>query len=102
MVAILPYPNQLPSDYAKSLVPSSGPTPSPTPSPTPGVWAPVPGSTATSPPPPPAYQMGGVWVGTVPPTGASYGWLWLNSSNNGLYVFGDPAPGTWTQIGTNW
>ena len=103
MAGPLPYPYQLLSDYAKSRV--SAPTPAPAPVSTSSVtvwFPPQQSATKIPPPPPPAYQLGGVWVGTIPPVGPSYGWLWLNSNNNCLYVFGDPSPGVWSQIGTNW
>jgi len=92
----LPYMKQLPQDYAKSLVSPAVPSTVPPPTyvnipQTPPVEV-SPGS--------PAYQLGGVWVGTTPPANPAYGWLWLNSNNNGLYVYADP--GAWTQVGTNW
>jgi len=97
-MATLPYMYQLPSDYYTKNLPTAPP---------PVVTEPEPIVIGVIPPvsygtPDEAYQMGGVWVGTVPPASPSYGWMWLNSANNGLYVFGDPAPGVWSQIGTNW
>jgi hypothetical protein len=98
-MAILPYMRQLPQDYYQKNYPEPAPTPPPTPS------APVfpilfPPSQPTPVPPTIGGQFGGPWYGSTPPTNPQYGWLWLNSNNNGLYAYGDP--GVWTQIGTNW
>ena len=97
MASPLPYMRQLPQDYyAANYVP-------PSPSVVVPPVIPNPNSPVTSTPPvtPTApFQMGGTWVGTSPPNNPAYGWMWLNSSNNGLYVYTDP--GVWTQVGTNW
>ena len=99
MAGPLPYMNQLPQDYARSLIPVTAPAEA----------VPVVPFTVVSPtyvPPEPASPgspstgTGGAYVGSSPPSSPSYGWLWLNTNNNGLYVYGDP--GVWTQIGTNW
>jgi len=92
---------QLPGDYYRNNIPTPAPAVSVSPVestpgfPTSGTYLP-PGIE----PPVPPFQSGGVWVGTTPPDNPGYGWLWLNSSNNGLYAYSDP--GVWTQIGTNW
>jgi len=98
-MAILPYMYQLPSDYYKKNYATPEETTPPPPAFVPPPVLPV---DTLAEPITPAYQVGGAWVGTSPPANPAYGWLWLNSNNNGLYVFGDPSPGVWTQVGTNW
>ena len=95
-MATLPYMYQLPQDYYRNNFPVSAPVPTPAPT-LPELVVPIP----TPPSPgPPASQSGGVWYGSIPPSNPAIGWLWLNSSNNGLYIYTDPN--VWTQIGTNW
>jgi hypothetical protein len=95
MVAILPYPWQLPKDIAAKSVPTPTPVP-----PTPVV---PPSPILITPPvvePPYTVQDGGPYYGDTPPANPYNGWIWINTANNGMYVFTDP--GVWTQIGTNW
>jgi hypothetical protein len=99
-MAILPYMHQLPADYYRNRYPVVVEVPIVPVVEPPGTISAAPPFQGT--PVLPPYQLGGTWVGGTPPSSPSYGWLWLNSNNGGLYIFGDPAPGVWTQIGTNW
>jgi hypothetical protein len=95
---VLPYMNQLPRDYALKQKPVVVPTPVPTPVPPTPYPTPIPPTTEAV--PDINLQIGGPWYGDTPPNSPSYGWLWVNPANNGLYVYTDP--GVWTQVGTNW
>lgn len=86
--------NQLPKDYYQKNIPVPVPAVIPEPEPLLTFVAPLPDDT------PATLSQSGVWFGTIPPSSPSIGWTWLNSVNNGLYVFTNP--GVWTQVGTNW
>jgi len=105
MADTLPYMKQLPLDYARSQIPPSqlgAAAAQALPDMTAQILAWQPSNVPVVPPIPPVQSASGVWVGTSPPSNPNYGWLWLNSNNNGLYTFGDPSPGVWSQVGTNW
>ena len=87
---ILPYPFQLPQDYAAKNAPGPAPEPIPTPTPSP----PAPGPPDTS-----SINTGGAFYGATPPTNPQNGWLWTDGSG-ALYIYTDP--GIWQQIATNW
>jgi hypothetical protein len=99
-VYVLPYMNQLPQDYGRSKIVAPTPAPIPTPVPVvPVVPILFPPTSPAPEPPPQGSQIGGPIYGNTPPLNPGYGWLWINTANNGLYAYTDP--GVWTQIGTN-
>lgn len=91
-MAILPYMDQLPADYAKNnYVPPTPVTPAPIPPVTIPSLPPI-TPTVTDP-----INQGGIWIGTIFPDPAGEGWLFFNTSDNTLHIYTD---GAWELIPT--
>jgi len=91
-VVVLPYINQLVPDFVVKSIPAPPPPVLPvSPYPVPPFFP--------EPPFIPQFDTP-MTYGSTPPSDPEYGWLWVNTSNNGLYAYVEP--GVWQQIGTNW